>query len=65
MPEYRRNHIAGGTYFFTVNLRDRRSDLLVTRIDLLRTTVRRVRHRMPFTIDAWVILPDHMHERPP
>jgi putative transposase len=30
MPEYRRNRVPGGTIFFTVNLRDRRSDLLVT-----------------------------------
>ncbi len=43
MPEYRRNRIPGGTYFFTVNLRDRRSDLLVTYIELLRASVRRVR----------------------
>jgi len=24
MPEYRRNWASGGTFFFTVNLRDRR-----------------------------------------
>jgi putative transposase len=29
MPDYRRNRVAGGTYFFTVALADRRSDLLV------------------------------------
>lgn len=36
MPDYRRNRIPGGTYFFTVNLRDRSSDLLVSRIEALR-----------------------------
>ena len=61
MPDYRRNRVPGGTYFFTVNLLDRRSDLLVIQIDLLRASIRRVRHLMPFHIDAWVVLPDHMH----
>jgi len=61
MPEYRRNRVLGGTYFFTVNLLDRHSDLLVTHVDVLREAVRMVRIRRPFRIDAWVVLPDHMH----
>ena len=61
MPEYRRNRVAGGTYFFTVNLADRSSHLLVERIDLLRASVGRVRQLCPFHIDAWVVLPDHLH----
>jgi hypothetical protein len=61
MPDYRRNRIPGATYFFTVNLRQRRSDLLVQHIDTLRHAVRKVRRRSPFHIDAWVVLPDHMH----
>jgi putative transposase len=61
MPNYRRNRIPGATYFFTVNLRDRRSALLVGRIDALREAVHRVRRELPFHIDAWVVLPDHMH----
>jgi len=61
MPNYRRNRVPGGTYFFTVTLLDRRSDLLVTRIDALRAAVRTVRARSAFHIDAWVVLPDHMH----
>ncbi len=61
MPDYRRNRVPGGSYFFTVNLLDRRSDLLVNHIDLVRACVDRVRHLMPFHIDAWVVLPDHMH----
>src|SRR5690348_53491 len=48
MPDYRRNRVSGGTFFFTVNLLDRRSDLLVTQIDTLRDAVRRVRVRAPF-----------------
>jgi len=31
------------------------------RIDVLRDAVRQVRVRAPFRIDAWVVLPDHMH----
>jgi putative transposase len=61
MPNYRRNWVPGGTYFFTVNLRDRRSDLLVVEIEALRSSVRATRARHPFHIDAWVVLPDHMH----
>jgi putative transposase len=61
MPDYRRNRVPGATYFFTVNLFDRRSNLLVEHIDLLRKAVRGVRHKSPFAINAWVVLPDHMH----
>ncbi len=52
MPDYRRHRVPGATYFFTVNLSDRRSDLLVTHIDALRAAVRIVRRRSPFNIDA-------------
>jgi len=61
MPNYRRNRVPGGTYFFTVNLLDRNSTILVAQIELLRQSVRAARARAPFHIDAWVVLPDHMH----
>ena len=61
MPDYRRNRVPGGCYFFTVNLRDRRTDILVRRIDLLRACVKQARDAAPFHIDAWVTLPDHLH----
>ena len=61
MPHYRRNRVDGGSYFFTVNLHDRRSGLLVAEIGVLRNAVRAARARYPFHIDAWVVLPDHMH----
>jgi putative transposase len=61
MPDYRRNRVPGGTYFFTVNLVNRRSDLLVREIETLRTAIRTVRLATPFHTDAWVVLPDHMH----
>jgi putative transposase len=61
MPDYRRNRLPGGTFFFTVNLLERSSALLVNHLDVLRDAVRTVRARQPFNIDAWVVLPDHMH----
>lgn len=61
MPDYRRHRVPGGTYFFTINLLERRSDLLTRHIDALRAAVRRTRDERPFHIDAWVVLPDHMH----
>jgi putative transposase len=59
--QYRRNYVAGGTYFFTVNLLDRNKALLVDHITELREAVSFVKQRRPFHIDAWVVLPDHMH----
>jgi putative transposase len=61
MPAYRRNRVPGGTYFFTVNLLDRGSRLLVEEVDALREAVRAVHARTPFHIDAFVVLPDHLH----
>jgi putative transposase len=61
MTNFRRNRVPGGTYFFTVNLADRKSDLLVREIETLRDVVRAVREKKPFHIDAWVVLPEHMH----
>jgi len=36
MTAYRRNRVPGGTFFFTVNLLDRRSALLTGNIGLFR-----------------------------
>lgn len=61
VPDYRRNRVAGGTYFFTVALRDRSSSLLVTEVGVLRAAVREVMRARPFHVDAWVALPEHVH----
>ncbi len=62
MPDYRRYRIQGGTYFFTVNLLERYSnDLLIRHIDTLRLVVKETRKRWPFHINAWVVLPEHLH----
>ena len=61
VPEYRRLRVAGGCYFFTVCLADRRSDLLVREVGALRAAVGRVLVLRPFRVDAFVVLPDHLH----
>lgn len=61
MTRYRRNWTQGGTFFFTVNLADRSSRLLIERVDLLRQAIRYTRTRHSFTIEAVVVLPEHMH----
>lgn len=58
---YRRSTVDGATWFFTVNLAERKNDLLVRHIDLLRDAVRKVKTDHPFVIVAMVILPDHLH----
>jgi putative transposase len=39
----------------------RGNDVLTRHIDQLRNAVRITRRTHPFTIDAWVVLPDHLH----
>jgi putative transposase len=61
MPRYRRFNIEGGTFFFTVTLADRCSDLLVRHIDRLRDIYCAVQKQRPFESIAICILPDHLH----
>ena len=61
MPNYRRAFIPGGCWFFTVNLLDRRQALLVDHIEALRDAVAVTQTKHAFTIDAFVVLPDHLH----
>ena len=61
MPNYVRPKIAGASVFFTVALANRGSNLLVREADVLREAVRATLAEHPFQIDAWVVLPDHMH----
>jgi len=58
---YRRADVMGGTYFFTVNLAERGRRLLVEHVDVLRASVKNVKQRHPFHIDAFVVMPDHLH----
>lgn len=62
MTEYRRFYQPNATWFFTVNLAERKNNrLLVDNIDLLRECFRYVKQRKPYHIGAIVILPDHLH----
>ena len=61
MPNYRRNRIPGASYFFTVNLAERHLRLLTGHIAALRAAFRYAQLRHPFTIDAFIVLPDHLH----
>ncbi len=62
MSHYRRADIPGATYFFTVVTYRRRPILCDDRVRAaLRDAVKILQSRHPFTIDAWVLLPDHLH----
>lgn len=62
MSNYRRARTAGGTYFFTV-VTYRRQQIFVDDdvINELRNAIKWVKQKHPFEINAWVLLPDHMH----
>ncbi|MGF1548760.1 MAG: transposase [Thiotrichales bacterium] len=58
---YRRADIPGACYFFTLNLADRQRRWLTDHVDKLRESIRGVKGRYPFNVDAIVVLPDHLH----
>jgi putative transposase len=60
MTNYRRNFVPGGCQFFTVNLAERKSRLLTDHVDFLRAAFGYARARYPFTVEAIVVLPDHL-----
>ena len=62
MPNYRRYFVPGGSYFFTLVVDRRRrlfddSDAVRLLGDVLRQTV----IKWPMTVNAMVLLPDHLH----
>ncbi|NDW47713.1 transposase [Ruegeria sp. PrR005] len=61
MACYIRPRMPGATVFFTVALAKSGGSLLVNRVDVLREAVRQTQRARPFVIDAWVVLPDHLH----
>ena len=62
MSRYRRADVAGGSYFFTV-VTERRQRILTEPAmrAALRESIETVRATRPFRIEAWVLLPDHLH----
>jgi putative transposase len=60
--QYRRARVKGGTYFFTVITFKRKKILTVPEnVALFRESLRYVKNRHPFSIEAIVLLPDHLH----
>lgn len=58
---YRRANTLGGTFFFTVVTYSRQPLFDDQGVGLLRQSVREVKRRHPFHMDAVVVLPDHVH----
>lgn len=59
---YRRAKIGGGTYFFTLVTYQRQEILCAPEnITLLKAAFAHVRKNHPFSIDTFVVLPDHLH----
>jgi putative transposase len=52
---------AGNTYFFTVRLLDPGSTLLTEHFPAFGEAIRHARAKKPFSVDAWVVLPNHVH----
>ena len=61
MSNYVRPYIPGASIFFTVRVAPTTGSILTDHIDHLRNAVRLTRADHPFAIDAWVVLPDHIH----
>lgn len=61
MTTYRRDRTSGATWFFTLALANRSSNLLVDRVGQLRAAFRYAHQRHPWRIEAIVVLPDHLH----
>ena len=61
MVNFRRDNTPGGTYFFTLTLKDRQSKIITKHITALGRSLRQARKNNPFTLHAMVALPDHLH----
>jgi len=62
MRKYIRNYVEGGSYFFTMVTKNRKPLFKDTSLcDFFMAGVEKVKSRHPFDLDAYVILPDHIH----
>lgn len=60
--QYRRAKIKGATFFFTVVTHDRKRILCgKANVRLIKEAFEYVINQRPFVIDAFVLLPDHIH----
>lgn len=62
MPNYRRNFVPGGSYFFTIVTAGRTKHFNTPKkFDQLLSTIRQVQRSKPFELLAYCLLPDHIH----
>lgn len=61
MRTYIRDKIKGGTYFLTMNLANRKSELLTKHINEFRQAYRLTKQNHDFELHAMILLPDHVH----
>ncbi|MGB2985808.1 MAG: transposase [Phycisphaerae bacterium] len=62
MPEYRRAFVPGGTFFVTIVTHMRRPLFAeVSNVVTLYVAIQKTQEERPFTMVAYVVLPDHMH----
>ena len=60
--QYRRSRAKGAAFFFTLVTHERRRFLCdETNITLTKESFQHVINRHPFAVDAFVLLPDHLH----
>jgi putative transposase len=60
--DYRRNYVAGGTYFFTLVTENRKPYFkLAENCTIFMDAIRYVQKNHPFDLVAYVIMPDHIH----
>ena len=60
MAKYKRLFLTGHSYYLTI-VTHRRNPILIDNIELLRESFRQSKGYYSYTIDAIVILPDHIH----
>jgi putative transposase len=61
MPQYRRNYVEGGSYFFTVVTYRRQPLLDDMIIPIFNEGLKECLAKKTFVVEAMVILPDHIH----
>lgn len=62
MSQYRRCYQPGGNYFFTLVTHQRRPIFAnPAKVEQLKAAINKVKKKYPFSLNAIVVLPDHLH----
>jgi len=62
MPNYIRNYVYGGTFFFTLVTKNGEKIFIdQTNVVVLMNAINTVKARKPFALIAYCIIPDHVH----